>query len=211
MKIRKASKSLIFILLLTLGACSEVNPPSETLDEYIERSEIERELVELYFYPTTVRMLDKFISSGEGGILEGVEEGRLFYAKYDTLDVLKRDLKDLQKGLESEGFEMLAEFKTGDVKTVAFIRDQSVDRFVLFLGGTDIATMLIEMKGEISMKTIQGMSDLNSDNVMSLLELAGDRESQKEEADSTTTETEPILNDSLQTDSLNSESKTPEI
>ncbi|MFT6998404.1 MAG: hypothetical protein ACJAQ4_002165 [Cryomorphaceae bacterium] len=186
---RPINFSLIFILLLATG-CAEVNPPSETLNDYIERSEIEQELGELYFYPTTVRMLDKFISNGEGGILEGVKEGRLFYSKSDSLDILQRDVKELENGLKSEGFELLAEFKSGDMTTIAYVRDQSIDRYVVLLGGDDAATMLLEMKGEISMKTIQGFSALNTDNVMSLLDLAKNEEEIIDEHESEETESD---------------------
>ncbi|HKL40325.1 MAG TPA: DUF4252 domain-containing protein [Cryomorphaceae bacterium] len=171
---------LLFILTLAAG-CTSVNPPSDTLDDYIARPEIEEELMELYFYPSTVRMLDKFISNGEGGILKGVEEGRLFYTKSDSLDILQRDKQGLKKGLKSEGFELLGEFRSGDMTTVAYVRDLSIDRYVVLLGGTDVATMLVEMKGEISMETLQGLSDLNSANVMSLLDLTGGEEEPPEE------------------------------
>jgi hypothetical protein len=194
---RPINSSLIFILLLAAG-CAEVNPPSEALNDYIERPEIDQELGELYFYPTTVRMLDKFISNGEGGILEGVKEGRLFFAKSDSLDILQRDVKELENGLRSEGFELLAEFKSGDMSTVAYVRDQTIDRYVVLVGGDGVATMLIEMKGEISLETIQGLSDLNTDNVMSLLDLARGNneelidESESEEAEPDTTKTKTI-------------------
>ncbi|MFT5596201.1 MAG: hypothetical protein ACI8QH_000991 [Flammeovirgaceae bacterium] len=194
---RSINSSLIFILLLAAG-CAEVNPPSEALNDYIERPEIDQELGELYFYPTTVRMLDKFISNGEGGILEGVKEGRLFFAKSDSLDILQRDVKELENGLRSEGFELLAEFKSGDMSTVAYVRDQTIDRYVVLVGGDGVATMLIEMKGEISLETIQGLSDLNTDNVMSLLDLARGNneelidESESEEAEPDTTKTKTI-------------------
>jgi hypothetical protein len=180
------------------AGCAEVNPPSEALNDYIERPEIDQELGELYFYPTTVRMLDKFISNGEGGILEGVKEGRLFFAKSDSLDILQRDVKELENGLKSEGFELLAEFKSGDMSTVAYVRDQTIDRYVVLVGGDGVATMLIEMKGEISLETIQGLSDLNTDNVMSLLDLARGNneelidESESEEAEPDTTKTKTI-------------------
>ncbi|MFT5973215.1 MAG: hypothetical protein ACI9A8_001985 [Cryomorphaceae bacterium] len=194
---RPINSSLIFILLMAAG-CAEVNPPSEALNDYIERPEIDQELGELYFYPTTVRMLDKFISNGEGGILEGVKEGRLFFAKSDSLDILQRDVKELENGLRSEGFELLAEFKSGDMSTVAYVRDQTIDRYVVLVGGDGVATMLIEMKGEISLETIQGLSDLNTDNVMSLLDLARGNneelidESESEEAEPDTTKTKTI-------------------
>jgi len=192
---RPINFSFIFILLLAAG-CAEVNPPSETLNDYIERPEIDQELGELYFYPSTVRMLDKFISNGEGGILEGVKEGRLLFAKSDSLDILLRDVKELENGLKSEGFELLAEFKSGDMSTVAYVRDQTIDRYVVLVGGDGVATMLIEMKGEISLETIQGLSDLNTDNVMSLLDLAKGNnneelidESEETEPDTTKTKT----------------------
>ena len=197
---RSINSSLVFILLLAAG-CAEVNPPSEALNDYIERPEIDQELGELYFYPTTVRMLDKFISNGEGGILEGVKEGRLFFAKSDSLDILQRDVKELENGLRSEGFELLAEFKSGDMSTVAYVRDQTIDRYVVLVGGDGVATMLIEMKGEISLETIQGLSDLNTDNVMSLLDLARGNneelidESESEEAEPDTTKTKTIKNE----------------
>ena len=137
-----------------LTSCAEVNPPSETLNQYIEREEIERELSEFYFYPTTVRMLDKFITAGKGGVLDGVQEGRLFYAKYDTMDVLQRDLPDLRKRLKDERFELLAQFRMGATKTVAFVREDEVNRYVVLLGGPEATSMLIEMKGEISMSNL---------------------------------------------------------
>ncbi|MGB6035789.1 MAG: DUF4252 domain-containing protein, partial [Cryomorphaceae bacterium] len=165
---------------------------------YIERPEIDDELVELYFYPSTVRMLDKFISNGEGGILDGVKEGRLFYAKSDSLDILQRDVKELKDGFKSEGFELLAEMKSGEMNTVAFVREASIDRYIVLVGGVDVATMLVEMKGEISMKTLQGLSNLNSENVMSLLDITNSNEEEQagepdskemEEADSLNTKT----------------------
>ena len=184
-----------------------MNPPSNTLDDYIARPEIEEELMELYFYPSTVRMLDKFISNGKGGILEGVEEGRLFYSKSDSLDILQRDKQTLKKGLETEGFELLGEFRSGDMTTVAYVRDLSVDRYVVLLGGPDVATMLVEMKGEISIETLQGLSNLNSANVMSLLDLTGGDEEQPEEI-------EPIDSeetDEAPADSVNTNTKTIKI
>lgn len=181
MRIKKPSNFALLLILTLAAGCASVNPPSDTLDDYIARPEIEEELMELYFYPSTVRMLDKFISNGEGGILEGVVEGRLFYSKSDSLDILQRDKNELKKGLETEGFELLGEFRSGDMTTVAYVRDLAVDRYIVLLGGTDVATMLIEMKGEISMETLQGLSALNSANVMSLLDLTGGEEEQPEE------------------------------
>jgi len=170
-KIRANNFTLLLIFFLLAG-CAQVNPPSKTLDDYIGRSEIEEELVELYFYPTTVRMLDKFISNGEGGILDGVKEGRLFYTNSDSMDILQRDSKELKQGLISEGFELLVEFRRGDMNTTAYVRDLSIDRYVLLIGGADASsTMLVELKGEISMETLQGLSYLNSTNVMSLLDM----------------------------------------
>jgi len=170
-KIRANNFTLLLIFFLLAG-CAQVNPPSKTLDDYMGRSEIEEELVELYFYPTTVRMLDKFISNGEGGILDGVKEGRLFYTNSDSMDILQRDSKELKQGLISEGFELLVEFRRGDMNTTAYVRDLSIDRYVLLIGGADASsTMLVELKGEISMETLQGLSYLNSTNVMSLLDM----------------------------------------
>ena len=198
--IRPINISLFFILLVA-ASCTEVNPPSKTLDEYIERSEIDRELVDLYFYPTTVRMLDKFISNGEGGILKGVKEGRLFFTNSDSLDFLQRDMKELKSGLESEGFELLAEFRNGDTKSIAYIRDLSIDRYVVLIGGADVSTMLVELKGEISIATIQGLSDLNSDKVMSLLNITDtdkaeimDESEEKTESDTLNTKTTKVEN-----------------
>jgi hypothetical protein len=194
MRIKRPNNISLLLILLIAASCTEVNPPSKTLDDYIKRSEIDSELVDLYFYPTTVRMLDKFISNGEGGILEGVKEGRLFYTNSDSLNILQRDFKELKSGLESEGFELLAEFKSGDTKSTAYIRDLSIDRYVILIGGADVTTMLVELKGEISIATLQGLSDLNSDKVMSLLNITDtDKEEivneSKEKADSLNTKT----------------------
>jgi hypothetical protein len=54
--------------------------------------------------------------------------------------------------------------------------------------------MLVELKGEISIATLQGLSDLNSDKVMSLLNITDtDKEEivneSKEKADSLNTKT----------------------
>jgi len=184
MRIKRPINFAILLILGLTAGCASVNPPSETLDDYIERPEIEEELMELYFYPSTVRMLDKFISQGSGGILEGVEEGRLFYTQSDSVDILNRDKSDLREGLETEGFELLAEFRSGDMNTIAYVRDRSVDRYVVLVGGTDVATMLVEMKGEISMETLKGLSDLNSANVMSLLDMTKGEEKKVEDAES---------------------------
>jgi hypothetical protein len=146
-------------------------------------------------------MLDKFISNGEGGILEGVKEGRLFYTKSDSLDILQRDMKELKSGLESEGFELLAEFRSGDVKSIAYIRDLSIDRYVVLIGGPDVATMLVELKGEISISTLQGLSDLNSENVMSLLDLTKDEAEKSDEVESSENE----ANDEAPFDSSNTQ------
>ncbi len=188
MRTKRPINFTLFFISLIAASCTQVNPPSQTLDDYIERPEIDQELVELYFYPTTVRMLDKFISNGEGGILEGVKEGRLFYTKSDSLDILQRDVKELKSGLESEGFELLGEFRSGDVKSIAYIRDLSIDRYVVLIGGPDVATMLVELKGEISLSTLQGLSDLNSENVMSLLDLTKDETEKSDEVESSENE-----------------------
>lgn len=187
MKVTRSSYLILLFFFLAISSCREINPPSQTLDKYITRPEVDEALAELYFYPTTVRMLDKFISNGEGGILDGVIEGRLFYGASDSLDILKRDMPELVKGLENEGFELLAEFKSGDTKTVAFVRDESIDRYVALIGGGDVATMLVELKGEISIETLRGLSDLNSDNIMSLLEFTGGETNPVEEAPRDTT------------------------
>ncbi|MCZ4408305.1 DUF4252 domain-containing protein [Cryomorphaceae bacterium 1068] len=191
----------MFLILLIGASCTQVNPPSKTLDEYVERPEVDQEVVGLYFYPTTVRMLDKFISNGEGGMLEGVKEGRLFYTNSDSIDILRRDMKELRSGLESEGFELLAEFRSGDTKSIAYIRDLSIDRYVVMIGGADVTTMLVELKGEISIETIQGLSDLNSNKVMSLLNITDtDKEEivneseEKDESDTLSTETIKVEN-----------------
>jgi len=198
MRTRRPNNYILFCILLIAASCTEVNPPSQTLDDYINRPEIGDELVELYFYPSTVRMLDKFISNDEGGILDGVKEGRLFYTKSDSLDILQRDFKELKDGFKSEGFELLAEMKSGEMNTVAYVREESIDRYIVLVGGVEMATMLVEMKGEISMKTLQGLSTLNSQNVMSLLDITNTDKKEKadesdmeelEEADTLNTET----------------------
>lgn len=198
MRTRRSNNYILFCILLIAASCTEVNPPSQTLDDYINRPEIGDELVELYFYPSTVRMLDKFISNDEGGILDGVKEGRLFYTKSDSLDILQRDFKELKDGFKSEGFELLAEMKSGEMNTVAYVREESIDRYIVLVGGVEMATMLVEMKGEISMKTLQGLSTLNSQNVMSLLDITNTDKKEKadesdmeelEEADTLNTET----------------------
>ncbi|MEM9053035.1 MAG: hypothetical protein AAGC47_13355 [Bacteroidota bacterium] len=206
MRIKIQSNSIhLFIILgvLFLASCAEINPPSETLDDYIAREEIERELSEFYFYPTTVRMLDKFITEGNGGVLDGVKEGRLFYTKYDTLDVLQRDLPDLREGLKNENFELLAEFRMGTTKTVAFMREDKINRYVVLLGGPEVTSMLIEMKGEISMSTLRGLNDLNSENVMSLLDLTGNKSSKQKEVNEDPDFNSPT--DSTRTDTLSTE------
>ena len=198
MRTRRSNNYILFCILLIAASCTEVNPPSQTLDDYINRPEIGDELVELYFYPSTVRMLDKFISNDEGGILDGVKEGRLFYTKSDSLDILQRDFKELKDGFKSEGFELLAEMKSGEMNTIAYVREESIDRYIVLVGGVEMATMLVEMKGEISMKTLQGLSTLNSQNVMSLLDITNTDKKEKadesdmeelEEADTLNTET----------------------
>lgn len=188
-KIWMTTRNLNRILILSIGlfslaGCTEVNPPSETLDAFIANEENDRQLIELYFYPSTVRMIDKFLSNGEGGLLDGVKEGRLFYSKLDTVDVLQGDLPKLRKGLENEGFGLLAEFRNGSAKTVAFVREASIDRYVVLVGGADVPALIVELKGDISMATLRGLNDLNSNKVMSLLELSSeDNEIQPESAD----------------------------
>lgn len=162
---------LFLVALVLLASCGTNNPPSKALDSFAEQEEIDRELIELYFYPSTVRMLDKFISSGEGGILEGVKEGRLFYASSDSSDVIQENMSMLRKDLTAEGFELLAEFRSKGTKTVAFVREKKINRYVVVVGGKEVPSMMVEMKGEISMKTLQGLSTLNSDKVMNLLDI----------------------------------------
>ena len=91
----------------------------------------------------------------------------------------------------------------GATKTVAFVREDEVNRYVVLLGGPEVTSMLIEMKGEISMSTLRGLNDLNSENVMSLLDLTGNKQSRENNEileDHPSDTTEPTLIDSLRTE-----------
>ncbi len=142
--------TLFFLLLVVLFGCQDANPPSETVNEYLERPEIKQELSVIYFYPSTVRMLNKVLTNGGENLLEGVEEGRLAFGGSDSLDVFQRDMSEIKTSLNEEGFEFLAEMRSGSVLTLAYVREAKPNRYVALLGEKG-STMLIELKGEISM------------------------------------------------------------
>jgi hypothetical protein len=185
----RTSNTIILLVFLTCSACTDNNPPSETITVYTEEND--EALGELYFYPTTVRMLEKVLTTGsQEGVFEGVESGRILYGKSDSLDILKQDFDELVKGVNKEGFELLVEFKSRGERTVAYVREGSPNRYIALLSG-GVSTILVELEGDLSLETIRGLSQLNSENVMSLFDLPkpesenqGDSE---EEADSSRT------------------------
>jgi hypothetical protein len=196
MKRIKTNRIFAFAILLLLASCTADNPPSRALNDFIDREEVDSELIELYFYPSTVRMLDKFISTEEGGLLKGVEEGRLFYTSSDSADVIQSNLPKLRKELAAEGFELLGEFRRSGTKTVAYVREKNINRYVVVVGGEDVPSMMVELKGDISMKTLQGLSTLNSDKVMDLLDLGiGEEPTEGEETDASASDSTDTSNE----------------
>lgn len=183
MRKRIIKTAFLVILTVLVGACSDNNPPSDTLSDYTRSTEKEEALSALYFYPTTVRMLEKVMSqSGETGILSGVKSGRIIYGVDDSLDVLKADFDELSHGLKDEGFELLGEFKSGSDRTVAYVREGKTKRYVALLA-SEASTILVELYGELSIETIRGLSQLNTDNVMSLFDLPSPDKSNPEDTD----------------------------
>jgi hypothetical protein len=180
--IRKKKNKAILFLVLFLAACGMNNPPSETLDEYAEDPEVDRAISEFYFYPSTVRMIEKVLTAGDANVLEGVRSGRVFYGTDDSLNVIARDMTQLKSELKEEGFEMLGEFRQGKERTLAFVREGGLNRYVVILVGE--SSLLVELEGDISMSTIQGLNKLNSDRVMELFDLPGEDKKSNSEADS---------------------------
>lgn len=179
MKSKKKNKAILFLALVWV-ACGLNNPPSKTLSDYTENPEIDRSVSKFYFYPTTVRMIEKVLTAGDANILEGVRSGRVFYTTGDSLDVIRRDMSELRADLETEGFELLGEFRQRREKTVAFVREGSLNRYVVILTGE--SSLLVELEGEISMNTIKGLNKLNSDDAMELFDLPGDEQESKPES-----------------------------
>jgi len=194
----------LIVVLITAG-CSEDNPPSDTLDDYIENPEHDPLLSELYFYPTTVRMIEKVLmKNGQEGLLEGVKGGRIIYGTDDSLDVLSRDIDQLKSGLSDEGFEFLGEFKSEGQHIVAYVREGRNNRYVAMLPGVN-STMVVELHGEVSLKTIRGLSQLNSESALSLFDFPSNEDEPEEEDDQKEGE------EAIEAEETNEETNTTEI
>ena len=157
--------SLIIVLLcFIVSSCGNSTKESQALTDFI--SEHKRDVQTLYFYPSTVRMLGDVMGAENNTAFADVESGRFVF----TWDHERIDLAfyydEILKEAGMEGFEMLAEMNTSDSRSLIYLNDQNKPVYLVLLQNS-FGNFIVEIVGELSMKSITSLAQLDFKDVAS--------------------------------------------
>lgn len=146
------------ILCLLISSCGKSTTESEALTSFI--SEHKRDVQTLYFYPSTVRMLGNVVGAENNAAFDDVESGRFVFTwDHERID-LAFYFDEILNEASTEGFEMLAEMNTSDSQTLVYLNDQNKAVYLVLLQNS-FGNFIVEIVGELSMKSITSLSQLD--------------------------------------------------
>jgi hypothetical protein len=137
-------KFLFFILLISIVACKEQNAVSE----FAENNE---NAFKLYFYPSTLRMINIDQNPEYNSMIKEVKQARYF--RLDSAQLAAANILELKSGLKQEGFEevMSLQNKNNNIKVLAL--DKKIPEFVV-LSESENELMLLEIQGMINVAKV---------------------------------------------------------
>ena len=157
---------LIFCLLLFATSCTKRNAVSEFVED--------RDMaLSLYFYPSTLRMINIERNPEYDAMIRNVEKARFF--KLDSGQVVNVDISKLIAALNNDGFEevMYVKNKESDIRVLAL--ETEIPEFVI-LSKSDEEMMLLEITGMINIAKIPKlMQTFNQNGFLDVLSLYGDK------------------------------------
>jgi hypothetical protein len=125
----------------------------------------------LYFYPSTLRMINIERNVEFDEMISGIKKARFF--KLDSGAASKEDLKEFTGNLTNEGFEEIMFVKNKDMDLKVWGLEKKNPELVILLKSGD-ETMLLEINGMINVAKIPKLTQtFNQDGFIDLLKLTG--------------------------------------
>ena len=123
-----------------------------------------------YAYPSTIRMLGDIVGTENTSSFADIEGARLFI-EWKSKDVNSREqFVAVKNQALSQDFEELLSVSSKNSDVTVLISDSNTPVYLLFSLGED-ADYILELEGNISMKTLRDIGTLDVENVMDVINL----------------------------------------
>lgn len=141
---------------------------SSIISEFKENHET---ALSLYFYPSTLRMINIERNVEFDEMISGIKKARFF--KLDSGTVTKIDLSELAEELTNEGFEEIMFVKNKDMDLKVWgLEKKNPELVVLSKSGDEL--MLLEINGMINVAKIPKLTQtFNQEGFIDILKLTG--------------------------------------
>jgi len=145
---------LLFSLLILAAGCTKQNAVSDFVQD--------RDMaLSLYFYPSTLRMINIDRNTEYDEMIKGIKQARYFML--DSAQVLNADIPKLIAELTNDGFEEVMYIKNKDTNIQVMALEKETPEFVI-LSVTDQEVTLLEVIGMINVAKIPKLTQTFSKN-----------------------------------------------
>jgi hypothetical protein len=169
---RRINPSSSFLVVLVLGlflsACS-VDNRSRVLDDFHEAHQ--RDLRSFYFYPSTIRTFAKLMGGDYETSLSELRECKVFLCWDADEKELVDDFKQLEKDILEAGFEKLGVMKKSGNRISMNVNDTANPPIYVLLIDNEDGNYVLELKGDISYKTLTKLSSMDFSSLDGLIDL----------------------------------------
>lgn len=145
---------LLFSLLILAAGCTKQNAVSD----FVQDRDMARSL---YFYPSTLRMINIDRNPEYDEMIEGIKLARYFIL--DSAQVLNADIPNLITELTNDGFEEVMYIKNKDTNIQVMALEKETPEFVI-LSKSDEEITLLEVVGMINVAKIPKLSQTFTTN-----------------------------------------------
>ncbi len=157
---------IFFSIILFVSSCEQHN----VVSDFIENRNTG---LSLYFYPSTLRMINIDRNEEYDKMIRDVEKARFF--RFDSGQFVNEDISKLIKDLQENGFEevMSVRDKNQDIRVLAL--ERKMPEFVVVSKNKD-ELMLLEINGIINVAKIPKLTQTFSQNgFLDVLNLYGEK------------------------------------
>lgn len=138
--------------LLLLFACLFAESALGQSKVFGELTEANRSGVNLYFYPSTVRVLSKILLAEDAEALAGVRKARVAYTSADNTEF--RDAAErVEAHQKADGFEELMRVNNGGMGMRFYMREGKNPGALLFMND-ELSQYAIEVTGTVTLETL---------------------------------------------------------
>jgi len=133
-----------------------------------------------YAYPSTVRMLGKIVDKDNPDRFSEIEKARLYIEWKSEGKGSRDEFLSVKNNALAANFEELLSISSENSDITVLLNDRQTPVYLLFSFSGDV-DYIIEMKGNVSMSTLQEMGTLDMNNVADVINLGkGSKEENSE-------------------------------